>query len=57
MPVAWDNIGSEVGGSVEYNHIPGGCNMLYMDGHVDFVRYPLKFPSSRNFATLTPAFG
>jgi len=22
------------------NHIPGGCNVLYMDGHVKFVVYP-----------------
>ena len=22
-----------------FNHIPGGCNVLYMDGHVEFVRY------------------
>ncbi len=22
-----------------YNHIPGGANVLYMDGHVQFVRY------------------
>jgi len=22
-----------------YNHVPGGCNVLYLDGHVDFVRY------------------
>ena len=22
-----------------FNHIPGGCNVLYMDGHVSFVRY------------------
>jgi prepilin-type processing-associated H-X9-DG protein len=22
-----------------FNHIPGGSNVLYMDGHVDFVRY------------------
>jgi prepilin-type N-terminal cleavage/methylation domain-containing protein/prepilin-type processing-associated H-X9-DG protein len=26
------------------NHIPGGCNVLYMDGHVSFVRYPGEFP-------------
>lgn len=57
VPVAWDNIGSDMGGSVEYNHVPGGCNVLYLDGHVDFVRYPTGFPASRNFATLTPAFG
>ena len=22
-----------------FNHIPGGCNVLFMDGHVEFVRY------------------
>lgn len=27
-------------GAIEYfNHIPGGCNILYLDGHVDFIRY------------------
>ena len=24
----------------EFNHIPGGSNVLYMDGHVQFLRYP-----------------
>ena len=23
-----------------FNHIPGGANMLFLDGHVEFVRYP-----------------
>ncbi len=23
-----------------FNHVPGGSNVLYMDGHVDFLRYP-----------------
>ncbi|NLF56663.1 MAG: DUF1559 domain-containing protein [Candidatus Hydrogenedens sp.] len=22
-----------------FNHVPGGCNILYMDGHAEFVRY------------------
>ncbi|NLN92005.1 MAG: DUF1559 domain-containing protein [Candidatus Hydrogenedens sp.] len=22
-----------------FNHIPGGCNVLFMDGHVEFLRY------------------
>ncbi len=27
-------------GAIEFfNHIPGGCNVLYLDGHVDFLRY------------------
>jgi len=31
-----DLVSTDVGG---YNHIPGGCNILYMDGHVSFIRY------------------
>jgi prepilin-type processing-associated H-X9-DG protein len=28
-----------------FNHLPGGSNVLFMDGHVEFVRYPQeKFP-------------
>jgi prepilin-type processing-associated H-X9-DG protein len=26
--------------STDYNHVPGGSNVLYLDGHVDFLRYP-----------------
>jgi len=22
-----------------FNHVPGGCNVLFMDGHVDFMKY------------------
>ena len=24
----------------QYNHVPGGCNVLFMDGHVGFERDP-----------------
>jgi prepilin-type N-terminal cleavage/methylation domain-containing protein/prepilin-type processing-associated H-X9-DG protein len=40
----------EVGG--EFPHVPGGGNVLYMDGHVEFLRYPGKYPVSHNFAML-----
>lgn len=33
-----DTIGA-AGAAQYYNHIPGGCNVLYMDGHVEFLRY------------------
>lgn len=39
--VAYDN--SMAGGlsmPPRFNHAPGGCNILYMDGHVEFGRYP-----------------
>jgi len=31
-------------GGIVFNHMPGGCNVLYLDGHVEFIRYPTKFP-------------
>ena len=30
-----------------FNHMPGGCNVLFMDGHVEFLKYPSKHPMSR----------
>jgi len=33
-----------------YNHVPGGCNVLYMDGHVAFIRYPSEQPVSKAMA-------
>jgi prepilin-type processing-associated H-X9-DG protein len=27
-----------------FNHVPGGSNVLYMDGHVEFVRFKDRFP-------------
>ena len=27
-----------------FNHVPGGSNVLYMDGHVEFLRYGSEFP-------------
>ncbi len=45
-----DWISSDVG--QEFNHIPGGCNNLYMDGHVEFIKYPGKWPVSPMMACL-----
>lgn len=27
------------GGHAKFNHMPGGGNVLYMDGHMSFIRY------------------
>jgi prepilin-type N-terminal cleavage/methylation domain-containing protein/prepilin-type processing-associated H-X9-DG protein len=34
-PVALGNVAAQF----VFNHVPGGANVLYMDGHVSFVRY------------------
>lgn len=36
----------------EYNHIPGGSNVLYLDGHVSFVKYEQGMPIYPNFARI-----
>jgi len=42
--------------NVEYfNHVPGGCNVLYMDAHVEFLRYPGKQPVSERLAVFIAA--
>ncbi len=47
LPVSWDTFGFDsdnTGGISVFNHVPGGCNVLYMDGHVAFIRFPTQFP-------------
>lgn len=39
-----------------FNHIPGGSNILYLDGHVKFEKYPGAFPVSEAFARVSGAF-
>lgn len=46
IPIMWDRVESPPGVLV-FNHIPGGANVLYMDGHVEFKRYPDSWPVTR----------
>ncbi|MBI5091070.1 MAG: prepilin-type N-terminal cleavage/methylation domain-containing protein [Candidatus Hydrogenedentes bacterium] len=50
--VMWDRASTVPG---NFNHVPGGENVLYMDGHVEFVKYPGKAPVSKVFATFDGA--
>jgi len=44
--------GKSNGGYQSYNHVPGGSNVLYMDGHVKYSRYPSqKYPVTESLAT------
>ena len=48
LPVMFDYVAERV---QDYNHVPGGGNVLYLDGHVDFLRFPSTFPASRAWAS------
>ena len=37
--IMFDLLGTGSSGVAFFNHVPGGCNVLYLDGHVDFIRY------------------
>jgi len=39
----WSGSTSDIG-TLKFNHIPGGSNVLYFDGHVEFVKWGSKFP-------------
>jgi prepilin-type N-terminal cleavage/methylation domain-containing protein/prepilin-type processing-associated H-X9-DG protein len=34
-----------------FNHVPGGANVLYMDGHVEFIKFPGPPPVNALWAT------
>lgn len=48
IPVMWDHASSTEGvpNPTDFNHIPGGSNVLYFDGHVAYVRYPASSDDS-----------
>ncbi len=53
LPVMWDVLSVEVS---RFNHAPSGSNVLYMDGHVVFERYPSQyFPVNPYMAFITHA--
>lgn len=56
LPIAWDKISTNVGGGVGFNHVPGGCNALYLDGHVSYVRLGEQFPATASHAALNSLF-
>ena len=55
--IMWDLVSSN---PALYNHIPGGSNVLYMDGHVEFLRYNPpggSAPVTGGFAGIVGALG
>lgn len=53
LPMAWDTVSTNV---EEYNHVPGGSNVLYMDGHVSFIKFDSAWPINNAVARSFGAF-
>jgi len=51
--VMYDNMGMA---ATQYNHIPGGSNVLYMDGHAEFVKYPGTPPVNKRMTGIMRMF-
>ncbi|HQM33811.1 MAG TPA: DUF1559 domain-containing protein [Candidatus Hydrogenedentes bacterium] len=50
LPIMWDLISTR---TYNFNHVPGGSNVLFMDGHVEFIRYPdNRCPVNEAFAVV-----
>jgi len=56
VSVASDWITSDPSDENGFNHIPGGCNVLYMDGHVEFIKYPGEWPVSPLLSVVVAEF-
>jgi prepilin-type N-terminal cleavage/methylation domain-containing protein/prepilin-type processing-associated H-X9-DG protein len=53
LAVMWDVIMTVTS---SFNHVPGGANVLFMDGHVEFIKYPSEtFPVTTEFAEVAAA--
>ena len=47
----FDAVSTDISNDV-FAHIPGGGNVLYMDGHVRFIKCPDEWPISEYMAIL-----
>jgi prepilin-type processing-associated H-X9-DG protein len=49
VPVIWDRPYAE---TAQFSHRPAGGNVLYLDGHVDFIKFGTRFPINETMARL-----
>lgn len=51
LPILFDRTSLD---AADFNHVPGGANVLFMDGHAEFIRYPSPdiMPLTRAWADL-----
>ena len=53
VPVVWDELPDNE--HIEwFAHVPGGCNTLFMDGHVEFLKFPGRWPINNEWVDEGP---
>jgi prepilin-type N-terminal cleavage/methylation domain-containing protein/prepilin-type processing-associated H-X9-DG protein len=55
IPLMWDHVSTKV---EDFSHVPAGGNILYLDGHVEFLHYPAeRFPMTFDSARTLGRYG
>ncbi len=49
--IMFDHVATNPAG---FNHVPGGSNVLYLDGHVEFIRYVAENPTNPTGGSKAP---
>ena len=53
VAIVHDDTNAKVqGATAMFNHVPGGGNVLYLDGHVAFIRYPGDWPVCASWSNI-----
>ena len=54
VAILWDSVSLDSTTDATFNHLPGGSNVLYFDGHVTFLKYEKDgaFPANGPYATV-----
>ena len=54
-PLMWDHVSTN---NIDFSHTPSGGNVLYLDGHVKFLKYPgTRFPMTPDSARTLGRYG
>ena len=55
IPLMWDHVSTNL---IDFSHVPGGGNVLYLDGHVEFLKYPAtRFPMTPDSSRTLGRYG
>jgi prepilin-type processing-associated H-X9-DG protein len=52
-----DGADASPSGVKNFHHVPGGANVLYMDGHVEFLKWRSSDPQDIPVTTIVGFFG